>query len=325
MRKFLTFGFAAICTVCMLASCSDDKYTRFYDEEIEENAPMLSIERFDHDFYQLDSAQLVQKYGDFISLYVHQIMSIDSSKIDVFRADSAFNALRAQVDSVYPNADAVVKPLSVAMAYYHHYFPSKEIPKLSFHVSGFNQNIVTLPGRISASIDNYLGANYSLYTQIAYQYDIPYMTPRHLPIDMLLGWLTSEFPDSSTNLLESMIYHGKIMYLLQVFFPHEEVYELLSYSQKQYDWCLMYEKNIWAMITEKQELYSSDWRTITRYTQPAPFTNGLSQEDSPGRIGVFIGWRIVSAYLEKNEDITLQGLMSETDAQKILQLSGYRP
>jgi uncharacterized protein YjaZ len=79
------------------------------------------------------------------------------------------------------------------------------------------------------------------------------------------------------------------------------------------------------MLVEKRELYSTDWRVITKYTQPAPFTNGLSQEQSPGRIGVFIGWRIVSEYMQRNVQVTLHELMNETDAQKILQHSGYRP
>ena len=307
----------------MLVGCK--QHTRFYKNEIEANASQVEIQRFDKDFYALDSAALVQKYGEFVPIYVQQIMQIAPGKIDAFKADSAFAVLRKQVDSVYTNVDDVVSSLSTALAYYQYYFPKNEVPALSFHVSGYNQSIVTVPGRVSASIDNYLGTDFKVYQQIAYAYDIPYMTPRHLPIDMLLGWLTSEFPDTNGRLLESMVYHGKIMYLLQVFFPDEEISELLSYTPAQLDWCMRYEANIWAMMVEKRELYSTDWRTITRYTQPAPFTNGLSQEHSPGRVGVFIGWRIVSAYMERNTQVTLQDLMNETDAQKILQLSGYRP
>lgn len=318
--KYLAIGCALL---ALLASCQEK--LRFHSVSIERGATPIKIERFDHDFYALDSVQLATKYGNFLPIYVHQIMQIAPGRIDDFKADSAFAALRKQVDSVYADIEDVEQTLSVAFAYYKHYFPKNALPKVSFHVSGFNQSIVTTPGRVSASLDNYLGQNYPMYAQVAYQYEMPFMTPRHLPIDILLGWLTSEYPDTNGRLLESMLYHGKIIYLLQVCFPDQEAAEILCYTPKQLDWCKRYEKNIWAMLVEKRELYSTDWRTITKYTQPAPFTNGLSQEESPGRVGVFIGWRIVSAYMEQNKQVTLQDLMNETDAQKILQLSGYRP
>ena len=322
MRRFCHI-IALSLAVALLVGCQDR--LRFHSASIEHNATPVQIERFDHDFYTLDSMHLAHRYGDFLPIYVHQIMQIAPGKINDFKADSAFAALRKQVDSVYASASEIEETLGVAFAYYNHYFPQNDVPSVSFHVSGFNQSVVTTSDRVSASIDNYLGQDFPTYAQVAYQYEMPYMTPRHLPIDVLLGWITSEYPDSNGRLLESMLYHGKIIYLLQVCFPNEDVAELLCYTPQQLEWCKRYEKNIWAMLVEKRELYSTDWRVITKYTQPAPFTNGLSQEQSPGRIGVFIGWRIVSEYMQRNVQVTLRELMNETDAQKILQHSGYRP
>lgn len=313
------------CCFCLalLVGCKDG--LRFHSSEIERAAAPVAIQRFDRDFWELDSLALAQKYHDFVPLYVHQIMQLPPSQVEAFKQDSAFGALRHQADSVFASTDAIAQRIGVAFAYLQHYFLAMQLPVVSFHVSGFNQSVVTTSNRVSVSIDNYMGEDYSLYPQIAYQYEIPFMTPRHLPIDVVLGWLSSEFPDTTGRLLETMIYHGKLMYLLQVCFPDESMAELLSYTEEQLQWCLRYEKNIWAMLIEQRDLYSTDWRTITRYTEPAPFTNGLSQEHSPGRVGVFVGWRIVSSYMEQNQLVSLQDLMNEQDAQKILQLSGYRP
>ena len=55
-----------------------------------------------------------------------------------------------------------------------------------------------------------------------------------------------------------------------------------------------------------------------KYTQPAPFTNGYSQEFSPGRLGVYMGWKIVSSFMKAHKDSSLQDLMSTTDAQEIM-------
>lgn len=309
--------------LALLVGCKEN--LRFHSSEIERTASAVEVQRFDRDFWDMDSLSLAQKYDEFVPLYVHQIMQLPPSQVEVFKQDSAFGALRHQADSVFASTDAIAQRIGVAFAYLQHYFPAMQLPVVSFHVSGFNQSVVTTSDRVSVSIDNYMGEDYSLYPQIAYQYEVPFMTSRHVPIDVLLGWLSSEFPDTTGRLLETMIYHGKLMYLLQVCFPEETMAELLSYTEDQLQWCLRYEKNIWAMLIEQRDLYSTDWRIITRYTQPAPFTNGLSQEHSPGRVGVFVGWRIVSSYMEQNQLVSLQDLMNEQDAQKILQLSGYRP
>jgi uncharacterized protein YjaZ len=48
-------------------------------------------------------------------------------------------------------------------------------------------------------------------------------------------------------------------------------------------------------------------------------------KDSPPRLGEWIGFQIIRSYMKKNPDVTLEMMMQETDAQKILTLSGYKP
>ena len=51
---------------------------------------------------------------------------------------------------------------------------------------------------------------------------------------------------------------------------------------------------------------------------------GFEQQTTPGRLGVWLGWRIVESYMEHNEEVTLQELIAEGDAQKILENSYYK-
>ena len=55
-----------------------------------------------------------------------------------------------------------------------------------------------------------------------------------------------------------------------------------------------------------------------------PFTSEVSQ-DSPGRLGTWVGWRIVESYMNNNEQVTIQQLLDNEDAQNILENSKYRP
>jgi hypothetical protein len=56
----------------------------------------------------------------------------------------------------------------------------------------------------------------------------------------------------------------------------------------------------------------------------APFTATISQE-SPGRLGTWVGWQIIKSYMDENTDVSLQQLMKTTDYQLILNKSGYQP
>ncbi len=53
--------------------------------------------------------------------------------------------------------------------------------------------------------------------------------------------------------------------------------------------------------------------------------NSNIHRGAPGRLGIWLGWRIAESYMEHNETVTLQELMAEGDAQKILEESYYKP
>jgi uncharacterized protein YjaZ len=50
---------------------------------------------------------------------------------------------------------------------------------------------------------------------------------------------------------------------------------------------------------------------ITNLFSDGPFTSGLPiGDEAPPRLGMFLGWRIVKNFMNKNEDITLIQLKS---------------
>ena len=75
---------------------------------------------------------------------------------------------------------------------------------------------------------------------------------------------------------------------------------------------------------DKRDLFKTESLVISSYLNDGPFTLEVSQ-DSPGRLGIWLGWRIVESFMEHNENVSLQELMAEPDAQKILEESYYKP
>ena len=99
---------------------------------------------------------------------------------------------------------------------------------------------------------------------------------------------------------------------------------MIGYSKEQWDWCEKYEQAIWNRIMEKRDLFKTESMVLSSYINDGPFTAEVTQE-SPGRLGQWVGWRIVESYMHNNKSATLNELMNETDAQKILEQSFYKP
>ncbi|MBL7746712.1 MAG: hypothetical protein JNM19_04750, partial [Chitinophagaceae bacterium] len=75
---------------------------------------------------------------------------------------------------------------------------------------------------------------------------------------------------------------------------------------------------------KNEDLHSLTPSVLQTYIGESPFTQGLSQEDSPGNIGQWIGWQIIKKYVSKNPNLTPEELM-KTEAKKILDEAKYKP
>jgi len=97
----------------------------------------------------------------------------------------------------------------------------------------------------------------------------------------------------------------------------------MGYNENQIQWCEDNEFAIWKFFIDKGLLYSNDQTMIIKYLNPAPFSKGMPKE-SPGQVAQWVGWQIVKEFMGKN-NFTLEQLMSNNNAQFILQKSSYKP
>ena len=74
----------------------------------------------------------------------------------------------------------------------------------------------------------------------------------------------------------------------------------------------------------KRDLFKTESPVLSSYLNDGPFTAEVSQ-DSPPRLGTWVGMQIVRSYMENNPQVTMQELLLDGDAQHILELSKYRP
>ena len=69
-------------------------------------------------------------------------------------------------------------------------------------------------------------------------------------------------------------------------------------------------------------LYSKKATDVDRLLNDGPFTNGFPRE-SPGHIGEWIGYRMVSAYMKAHPEVTMAQLFALDDPRVVLKT--YKP
>ena len=75
---------------------------------------------------------------------------------------------------------------------------------------------------------------------------------------------------------------------------------------------------------DKRDLFKTESIVLTSYLNDGPFTAEISQQ-SPGRLGMWVGWRIVESYMNHHPEVTIEALLADGDAQRILEQSYYKP
>jgi hypothetical protein len=123
-----------------------------------------------------------------------------------------------------------------------------------------------------------------------------------------------------------MLFEGKVKYFTKALLPDIPDSIIMGYTSAQMKWVEENEPEMWAHYAEKEMLFKEEPNLYMRYLNDGPFTsaNGVPQESAPC-IGVWTGWKIVQAYMKNNTEVTLEALMNEKDADKILKLSNYKP
>ena len=134
------------------------------------------------------------------------------------------------------------------------------------------------------------------------------------------------YPDQSSGkpLVEQMVEKGKQWWLLDKFLPNVPDSVKTGYTQAQLDWCLENEGLIWNYITRNERLDAIDPATLQTYIGEGPFTQGFSQEFSPGNLGQWLGWRIVQKFEENNTSLKPAEIMVSS-ARKIIDEAKYKP
>jgi hypothetical protein len=272
-------------------------------------------------------SKLGKEYRYFLGNEWQDTMNI--LRIYNFITDTDIKELYNTEINKYPDVASLGKELGTAFEKIRKYYPEFHNPECYTYISGldFETPVRYEANNLAISMDLYLGKDVEAYVKAG----IPeYMREQFIQENILpssiyaiAGSLVNR-DDQKQTLLDQMIAVGKLLYFLDLVVPDVKDENKIGYTSEKLKWAQENEGNIWAFLVGNQLLFSSDPKITSKLMTDAPFTSGFVNE-SPGRLGEWVGWQIVKAYMDENASVDVEELMKNTDAQSILQGSKYKP
>jgi hypothetical protein len=212
------------------------------------------------------------------------------------------------------------------------HFPDAPIPNLDFAYTGFNYSVYPTSELLMVGCEFFIGADHpavrGLPPHIYPRYVQERMVPEHLVGDALRGWLLVHFQDDhypkQGRLADELVYWGKVLFIARCLAPGVEPWDLLDFTPEEWAWIQAHEMQVWIELRKEEFLYTTHRMDIQRWTADAPFTKaGAVPQDSPDRLGWYMGLRWVEDFMRRHPEMSLAELMAQQDVLPFLQ--SYRP
>jgi len=230
-------------------------------------------------------------------------------------------------ESIYGDMSEEKENLNLLFQHIRYYNSNFTPPKIFSLITGldYENNVIYADSLLFISLDMYLGKNAEPYNSFP-----PYIknnfTKKHMLVDVARKILQKNFLyKNGRSFLETMLYHGKEVYLLSTVLPNYKTQELMGYEDDKYQWAVENEAEIWSYFIRKNLLYSTDQKLNPRFIDKAPFSKFYLDSDrlTPGSLGVWIGYKIVQSFANNN-DVSLQELLA-LNAESLFRNSRYKP
>lgn len=313
--------FIVLLILSFVYSCND---TNKVNEEVAKIAINLKVSRFDLAYSKAKAADipLLKKTYPYLfpaqypdSVWVNQLQ--DTIQIELF----------SEVEKAFPVFENQTEELKSLFQHIVYYYPKTKVPKVITTTSyvEYRNRVILADSLLLIGLDNYLGSEHHFYKEIS-SYIALGLDKKYITSDVANQFVdTKVLPLNDRTFLGQIIYRGKKLYLKDKLMPTRSDAIKIGYTEEQLAWANANEDPIWRNFIEQEHLYSTDADLKQRFLDIAPFSKfGLELDiESPGRIGEYVGWQIVKAFMDKNE-IPLNQLFI-IPAEEILKKSNYKP
>ncbi len=302
--------------------CSNNKKI---NSEIEKIPLEIKFDRFDLKFISVNK----KGFQKFKNKYDFLFPSKFPDSIWMKRKnDSIQIMLQNEVNIVFPNMNELEKESENIYKHLIYNFPSLKVPKFLTLINNvdYQSKIIFTDSIILISLDTFLGSTNKLYNGI----------PNYIKSDMDKSRFGSILVDKiassiikaprSRFFLDRIMYKGKILLLKDFVIPLSSDETKIGYSKEQINWAKQNEEYIWKYFIENELLFETDDDLIDRFIIPAPFSKFYLEIDneSPGKIGQWIGWQILRSFRKKNPSLKISDILN-LPSEELFKKANYKP
>ncbi len=284
----------------------------------------LDVDRFDLEFANATAENLDDLKKKYPYLFPEQYAdSVWLLKMQ----DTLQQSLYQEIALAFPDFSDQQASLELLFKHIQYYFPKQQLPQIVTVSSDvdYNNRVILTDTLLLIGLDNYLGKDHRFYSGIE-RYIAAGLDKKYLESDVAGAFAKKVVPPpSDRTFLSQLIYYGKELYIKDLLMPLLSDEDKIGFTQEQLNWAQANEEQIWRYFVEKELLYSTDRGLAPRFLDPAPFSKFrlVLDNESPGRVGRYMGWQIVRAYAQKNK-VPLKSLLS-TPSNTIFQEANYKP
>lgn len=325
----------------VLASCNqnqeqkeDTKVLEQPQAEINASKKPLQIEiiRLEQEIFKKKSRRDIKLLFDQNTYFAEKFLKKDQYPHDSVLVNAFYNlSVNKSLDTLFQTTENVFGDfyeigleLENALLNIQKFDPKFKIPKIYTIITGMGNDLYVDDSIIVIGLDFFLAEKSQYKPQLPL-----YMLKRYRKeyiVPMIVTLISSKYNESDyldNSMIAEMVYFGKSYYFLNQIMPDVNDTIIAGYENKVLKDVVKNQDLIWAHFIEKNLLFETKNEVVTRYTGERPITYEIGN-NCPGRIGRWLGWEIVKAYVDRN-DVDLKKLMKQKDAKALFYKSKYKP
>jgi len=304
----------------LLISCDQKSKV---EKAVEQIPIEITVDRFDKAFFESKPEGLTNLKKDYPFFFPNGVS--DSVWIEKMQ-NKDWRALYQEVQKKYPDFNKQATEIEDLFKHIKYYFPKTITPKVYTVIAemDYKNKAIYAHDKLIIALELYLGKEVKFYTEAEYLKQN--FEERQMMPDIVSSFSFRKIPPAADKtLLSNMIYYGKELYLKDVLLPDYTDAEKIGYQPNQITWCQENESYIWRFFIDESLLFDTDSRLLNRFINLAPFSKFYLEIDneSPGRVGQWIGWQIVRSFMDNNK-VSVQEML-KMDTNTIFEKSKYKP
>lgn len=293
----------------------------------------ITIERVEQAFFKNKTKEGIRAVLQKEKLLANKFFGLNPAQNDSLVVNSLYNTFNhPSLDTVYKETQAVFGDMKDienqfedAFKNIKYHFPDFYIPQVKTIVTGLSHDLYVSDSLIVIGLDFFLGPKGTYVPNIPNyvlkRYQKQYIT------SIIVSLISQKYNKTDMldkTLLAEMVYYGKSYEFVKTMLPCVSDTIILGYDKQEVIDCDYFENTIWANFVQNNLLFKTDHFTKNKFVGESPKTYEIGDK-CPGRIGRWVGWKIVQKYRSEKESVNIADLMKDTDIKRLFEASKYKP